>query len=519
MSSSPAISNDGAKPGERRGSLRQRLDHCVVLAFFGEDSWGKLINISDRGMAFEFSRPPSLRAQVQFTLQVMGCMPMPHDASVLNESFEARGEILWLREFERDAGAQFVELAEKSREQIRQWLSVEASANASSFSKRVKPEAPPTPLELSAQPAPSTPAPESLDKAETGQALTEVDTSESPAEAAEPVLPLTTIPTDIATSGTLEAPALPDQSEVVQWQPKPMEAPRSHTTVARLTFLVVSGCLAAFAVTAGVRIFLARAAHRAEAAEHPTDAAVVAAEPGGAVDLPPLASPSSPVSPPVSSPAPSTQTAPAFQVEVQDVNGRRWMMWFVRNGSRNGDDRNRFNPAESPTISATRSTKHAEAPLGENVAPARTFTLVSPNLNHPIDNDSRASSLSTEAPAIQSDSATAPRDPLGNLVINGPAAPPAEKPVGGMVQPAHLIRSVPPVYPEMAKSSRVSGDVVVDALIDVTGKVTSVKVISGPVLLQQAAIETVRQWKYEPARLDGQAVAMHVAVTVKFRLN
>jgi protein TonB len=71
----------------------------------------------------------------------------------------------------------------------------------------------------------------------------------------------------------------------------------------------------------------------------------------------------------------------------------------------------------------------------------------------------------------------------------------------------------------MAKSSRVSGDVVVDALIDVTGKVTSVKVISGPVLLQQAAIETVRQWKYEPARLDGQAVAMHVAVTVKFRLN
>ena len=60
---------------------------------------------------------------------------------------------------------------------------------------------------------------------------------------------------------------------------------------------------------------------------------------------------------------------------------------------------------------------------------------------------------------------------------------------------------------------------VVDALIDATGKVTSVKLISGPVLLQQAALETVRQWKYEPARLDGQAVAMHLTVTVKFRLN
>ena len=60
---------------------------------------------------------------------------------------------------------------------------------------------------------------------------------------------------------------------------------------------------------------------------------------------------------------------------------------------------------------------------------------------------------------------------------------------------------------------------VVDALIDTTGNVTTAKVISGPVLLQQAAVETVRHWKYEPARLDGQAVAMHLTVTVRFRLN
>ena len=59
----------------------------------------------------------------------------------------------------------------------------------------------------------------------------------------------------------------------------------------------------------------------------------------------------------------------------------------------------------------------------------------------------------------------------------------------------------------------------VDALIDVTGNVKTTKVLSGPAMLQQAAIETVRQWKYEPARLDGQAVAMHLTVTVKFRLN
>ena len=112
-------------------------------------------------------------------------------------------------------------------------------------------------------------------------------------------------------------------------------------------------------------------------------------------------------------------------------------------------------------------------------------------------------------------------EPIGGA-LNSHVAPPApepQAPVGGMVQQAQLIRSVPPLYPELAKSTRVSGDVVVDALIDANGKVTTVKVISGPVLLQQAAIETVRQWKYEPARLDGRAVAMHVTVTVKFRLN
>jgi protein TonB len=63
---------------------------------------------------------------------------------------------------------------------------------------------------------------------------------------------------------------------------------------------------------------------------------------------------------------------------------------------------------------------------------------------------------------------------------------------------------------------RVSGDVVLDAQIDVTGSVTSIRVVSGPVLLQAAAVETMRNWKYEPARLDGKPFATVLSVTVKF---
>jgi hypothetical protein len=106
MSTSPAISNNNSKRGERRGRRRETLNHYVVLVFFGQDNWGKLINMSESGLAFEFSVPPSPRERVNFTLQVMGCMPMPHDASVLGESFEAAGEIVWAREFESVAGLQ-----------------------------------------------------------------------------------------------------------------------------------------------------------------------------------------------------------------------------------------------------------------------------------------------------------------------------------------------------------------------------------------------------------------------------
>jgi protein TonB len=61
--------------------------------------------------------------------------------------------------------------------------------------------------------------------------------------------------------------------------------------------------------------------------------------------------------------------------------------------------------------------------------------------------------------------------------------------------------------------------VVIDALIDATGRVSTMKVISGPALLHQSAMDAVRQWKYQPATLNGQPMAMHLTVTVQFKLQ
>src|SRR5215469_13002757 len=174
MPSSAVHPSDTAKPQERRSSSREVLHHYVVLVYFGEDNWGKLTNMSESGMAFEFSRPPAVHERVNFTFQVMGCMPVPQDASVLGESFEAAGEIVWLREFERIAGVHFVDLAEGNRKHIRQWMSFEASTSTVAATEGAKEEELALAADLTESPLPPAAAaeePETASQAERQQSV------------------------------------------------------------------------------------------------------------------------------------------------------------------------------------------------------------------------------------------------------------------------------------------------------------------------------------------------------------
>ena len=514
MSSSAVIPSDTAKPGERRSSSREVLHHYVVLVYFGEDNWGKLTNMSESGMAFEFSRPPVVHERVNFTFQVMGCMPVPQDARVLGESFEAAGEIVWLREFERIAGVQFVDLAEGNRKHIRQWMSFEA-ANTPAATRPTQPEALPSAADRADSRTlvtPLTKERETVAKAETKESLTEPLTPELLVEPEpEPEARLTAAVPEDPTSVATES----DEAEL--WQPSTRSSPSSHPSAARLTFLVVAGCLAAFLVTVGVRIFMARGARHADAAEG-------APGPAAVRELAAATNVASPGPSPAAPPASVSEGLAPFQVEVQDTTGKRWMLWFVTNDSKKGNEqasRRTVPQVTSLAASAAGGTASKDAAATQGPEPSRTFTLEAPNINRAAGDGSAAANPAAEAPAIQTELTVPEGQPIGGA-LDGRVTPPppvAHAPVGGMVQMARLIHSVPPVYPSVARASRVSGDVVVDALIDTSGNVKATKVISGPVMLQQAAVETVRQWKYEPARLDGQAVAMHLTVTVKFRVN
>jgi protein TonB len=122
-------------------------------------------------------------------------------------------------------------------------------------------------------------------------------------------------------------------------------------------------------------------------------------------------------------------------------------------------------------------------------------------------------------PALGGNGATTGDSGSFNMLASKSNQPVAPIPVGGDVKAARLLSSVSPAYPQLARTQRLSGDIKIDALIGVHGRVSAMKVISGPALLHQAAMDALRQWKYQPATLNGQPMAMHLTVTVQFKLQ
>ena len=130
----------------------------------------------------------------------------------------------------------------------------------------------------------------------------------------------------------------------------------------------------------------------------------------------------------------------------------------------------------------------------------------------------------TEAASPEAVGTTPPAGLLtsSGRISNPPAAPPsmpAPTPAPKIVRDAKLISSARPVYPPTAKQTKVQGIVTVSLSIDANGRVIGAKALSGPLLLRQAAIESVQQWKYSPATTDGKPTPSEVIVNLEFKLN
>jgi protein TonB len=123
---------------------------------------------------------------------------------------------------------------------------------------------------------------------------------------------------------------------------------------------------------------------------------------------------------------------------------------------------------------------------------------------------------------------------LGGVIGGVPSAvpppppPPAKAPepvtpqvirVGGQVEAAKVISAPPPVYPVLAKDARVGGTVQLDATIGEDGHIENLKLLSGPPLLVEAAMQAVKQWTYSPTILNGKPVKVRTQVMVNFQLS
>jgi periplasmic protein TonB len=82
-----------------------------------------------------------------------------------------------------------------------------------------------------------------------------------------------------------------------------------------------------------------------------------------------------------------------------------------------------------------------------------------------------------------------------------------------------LIAPIRPVYPAFARAAHVEGAVVVEAVISRSGTIERLHVISGPVMLQSAAMDAIRAARYRPYQLNGEAVEVQTTITVNFRMG
>ncbi len=108
----------------------------------------------------------------------------------------------------------------------------------------------------------------------------------------------------------------------------------------------------------------------------------------------------------------------------------------------------------------------------------------------------------------------------GAVRVEAPAPPVAfaspEQKTGGELEMPKVISSRQPIYPDIARTQKIDGAVAMVALIDATGTVSDIKVTSGPLLLRQAAMDALRKWKYQPARLNGQPTSVRINVSINF---
>ena len=173
-------------------------------------------------------------------------------------------------------------------------------------------------------------------------------------------------------------------------------------------------------------------------------------------------------------------------------------------------------PPDPPAPKITRTLTTDATPI-RNVAPVEAHDQIIDEVERPAASDYTIGVVpSTDGGnvrGIDGGTGTAIPEPP-------PPPPPPVQPIRvSSVNMPRKIHDVAPAYPRIAQQAGVEGMVIVEAVIAVDGSVRDARVLRSVALLDGAALDAVRQWRYVPTRVNGTPVPVIVTVTVQFRLQ
>ena len=461
---------------ERRAQLRQSI-RSLAYVDLGFGNGGIILNVSESGLAVR-----SVTPLMETSVPKINFRP-----SATKPAIEVGGEIVWKSEANTMVGIRFLELPEGSRQQIREWIAIEAAP--------VDPSAPRARYSFEARP----PKPVVASSASVDM-LTDIPKAfgaprESRADSMQSVIPIR-VPD--AASGELTAPLAPLSvlsidapesslplagEEFAAEQPPPWkQSPRRTAGVVAL-FAALS-LAAGWAVGRGIL-------NRSSAPNRPgtSEGAPLGADPDAGASV------------------------GNFAIEVVDSNDRRWLV-----------------PINGPSKPLPSQYRPYSEPQPQSGAPGNSASKATPSSGSPA---LRIWTLS--APIVAGESSRQPSADSGqplsappNIDVREPPAPALRATTPNLVAPAlrastgyrdgRLIHRVDPIYPDLAKQLHIEGVVKLKLDVATDGKVSQVQVVGGPKLLLQAAVAAVKQWRYEPSLLDGKPTEAEKDIDVQFNL-
>lgn len=175
-------------------------------------------------------------------------------------------------------------------------------------------------------------------------------------------------------------------------------------------------------------------------------------------------------------------------------------------------------PPRQRVISEAANSSVSSVPASETAAPTRRSPALDPN--HFSDTPPEpGSSINMASHGNSLDSTLTSIVAVPTLVALGPASKAGPTRISLGVSAGLLLAPIQPIYPAIAKAARQEGTVVIHAIISKDGRIESANAVSGPTILQGAALEAVRSARYRPFRLNGEPTEVDTTFSIIFHLG